>query len=299
MEHVFHFADDYDGPVVSTLVYHSIESDRAVLYIHGYTDYFFQDHVAQWFVSHGYSFYAIDLRKYGRSLLPSQHPNFCMSLTEYYDDITASLEYIKGAGATQIVLIGHSTGGLLASLYMADGPARGLVSKLILNSPFFEFNTTPLKRNIIIPLASLISRLFPFIYGKPELSPYYAQSVHREHYGEWDFNTEWKPLNGFPLYFSWLSAVRSGQRKLHKGLHIQIPVLVICSQTSYCSSAWDPQYLTSDSVLNVEHIIKYAPRVGSNVEIMKFEGGLHDLFLSSGEVRKKLFHKINSFIEST
>ncbi|MEK8226237.1 alpha/beta hydrolase [Oerskovia sp. M15] len=41
---------------------------RAVLYVHGFVDYFFQAHLGDAFEEHGYAFYAIDLRGYGRSL---------------------------------------------------------------------------------------------------------------------------------------------------------------------------------------------------------------------------------------
>ena len=50
---------------------------RAVLYLHGFVDYFFQTHLAEFFTDRGFDFYALDLRKYGRSLLPHQTPNFC------------------------------------------------------------------------------------------------------------------------------------------------------------------------------------------------------------------------------
>src|SRR6185436_19925796 len=71
--------DDYDGRVVATLVrLPAGDAPRgAVLYVHGYTDYFFQRHMALRFAAEGYAFYALDLRKHGRSLRAHQHPNFC------------------------------------------------------------------------------------------------------------------------------------------------------------------------------------------------------------------------------
>ena len=57
--------DDYEGSVAATLVRFAAgrASSRAVLYLHGYVDYFFQTHMARWFVARGWSFYALDLRK--------------------------------------------------------------------------------------------------------------------------------------------------------------------------------------------------------------------------------------------
>ena len=45
---------------------------RAMLYVHGHNDYFFQRHVADFYAGLGIGFYALDLRKCGRSLLPHQ-----------------------------------------------------------------------------------------------------------------------------------------------------------------------------------------------------------------------------------
>src|SRR5712671_7153886 len=90
------FPDDYDGPVVATLVrLPTVNAPRgAVLYVHGFSDYFFQRHMAERFAAEGYAFYALDLRKYGRSLLPQQHPCFCKDISEYHDDLTRALEEI-------------------------------------------------------------------------------------------------------------------------------------------------------------------------------------------------------------
>src|SRR5579862_9637392 len=105
------FPDDYDGRVVATLVrLPAADAPRgAVLYVHGFIDYFFQRHMAERFAAEGYAFYALDLRKHGRSLLAHQHPCFCKDIAEYFDDITAALREI-GAPA---LLAGHSTGGLV------------------------------------------------------------------------------------------------------------------------------------------------------------------------------------------
>ena len=68
--------DDYSGKVVTTLVrsLSSCDTHKAVLYVHGYNDYFFQETLARTFNDSCFNFYAVDLRKYGRSLLPEQTP---------------------------------------------------------------------------------------------------------------------------------------------------------------------------------------------------------------------------------
>ena len=61
--------NDYEGQVVATLVRKKAAepTKKAVLYIHGFIDYFFQTEMAERFNEQGFDFYALDLRKYGRS----------------------------------------------------------------------------------------------------------------------------------------------------------------------------------------------------------------------------------------
>ena len=62
------FPDDFEGAVTATLVWKKADTatKKAVLYIHGFIDYFFQTEMAEQFNQHGFDFYALDLRKYGR-----------------------------------------------------------------------------------------------------------------------------------------------------------------------------------------------------------------------------------------
>src|SRR3954449_9032511 len=90
------FASDYDGAVVSTLVRLATPNAPrgAVLYVHGFSDYFFQRHMAERFAAEGYAFYALDLRKHGLSLGTAHHPNCYQDSAEYCSALDAALETI-------------------------------------------------------------------------------------------------------------------------------------------------------------------------------------------------------------
>src|SRR5690554_4849562 len=148
------------------------------------------------FLDQGYDFYALDLRKYGRSLLPHQHPNYCRSITEYFPEISIALKQIYEASNYKITLVGHSTGGLITSMYMNKGEQKGLVDSLILNSPFFEFNVPKLRR-IVLPIVATFSvAVNKYSRLKGALSRVYSQSIYKGNFGEWDFNLAWKPIEG-------------------------------------------------------------------------------------------------------
>ena len=81
--------DDYEGKAVSVLVHRLaiMNKGQAVLYIHGFNDYFFQKEMAFRFNERGIHFYALDLRKYGRSWLPHQKFNDIRDLRTYFEEI--------------------------------------------------------------------------------------------------------------------------------------------------------------------------------------------------------------------
>ena len=260
----------------------------AVLYIHGYIDYFFQYHMAAAFNAAGYNFYALDLRKYGRSILPGQTPYYCRDLHEYYPEIDRAIELVIGRGNSRIALLGHSTGGLIASLYMNDGTYRASIDRLMLNSPFLEYNTGWFKRRVAIPVSAVVGRVFPYAHKQNELSPHYTASVHASMRGEWNFDLRLKPLDGVPLYFAWLGAVRRGHLRVRRGLGITVPILLMHSSCSTTARRWDEAYTRCDGVLDVRDISRYGRRLGSDVTDIAVAGGLHDLVLSRREVRDEV-----------
>ncbi len=91
--------DDYEGEVSAAVDYSIVpEAATAVLYVHGYMDCFFQNHLASYFIDKGISFYAIELRKYGSSIKNHQHKNYFKDITEYDEEISIVLNKIKNDG---------------------------------------------------------------------------------------------------------------------------------------------------------------------------------------------------------
>lgn len=291
--------DDEEGAVVATLVSRRADrpTTRAVLHLHGFADYFFQVPAADYWVSRGYDFYALDLRKYGRSLRPAEpHPNFCRALEEYYPEITAALDIILAHGHDWVLLNGHSTGGLLAARYMQDGPRRGRVNALFLNSPFFDFNLTPMEMEGVRAMAAL-GKLFPFARRQDPVSKWYGRSLHRDHYGEWTFSDARKPLDGFPAFFGWIRAIRLGQQLAARG-GIDVPVLLLHSSRSIrAGKQWSDDYRRADIVLDVEDMKRIGPALGPRVTIHAVEGAVHDVVLSNETARTEAIARLGEWIQ--
>ncbi|MEX2603385.1 MAG: alpha/beta hydrolase [Gracilimonas sp.] len=299
-EQTLELGEDYEGRVIATLIRSpKNESGRpSVLYLHGFNDYFFQAHIADKFHEQGYNFYALDLRKYGRSLLPHQHPNYCRSVTEYFEEIDQTLQIIDSENKNEIILLGHSTGGLIASTYCNIGNHKNLIKKLILNSPFFEFNITLWQRIFLLPIAGIISFIWPYSHRRKAFSHLYGASVSSQKYGEWEINTDWKPIEGFPAYLKWIYAINRAQKKLQFSSDIRIPILILHSDASSRPKKWSDILLKTDMVLNVSHMKKHGRKLGPDVNFTEIPNAIHDVFLSEKEARKEAFVRMFEWLNS-
>lgn len=291
-------AADAEGPNVATLVRAEPVGDEetAVLYVHGYVDYFFQRELAAFHQRRGIAFYALDLRKAGRSLRSHQTPYFVRDLSEYYEEIDRAVALIRAAGHARVIVNGHSTGGLTAALWAHDRRHGGGPDALVLNSPFFDLDLPDPARPVADALLAAVAPRRPYQVVPRGLSELYAQSIHRDHRGEWDFDLTLKPIAGVPIRAGWLHAVRSGQRRLHAGLAVAAPTLVMSSTASSTPSSWDDVLHRSDSVLDAHLIARWAPAVGPHVTVVRIQDGMHDLVLSAPTVRAEVYAEIERWL---
>ncbi|MGK9147563.1 alpha/beta hydrolase [Plantibacter flavus] len=304
---------DDEGEVVATLVRYRMPAieqlgefllpDVAdgidVLYVHGWSDYFFQRHLARFWGRHGARFYALDLRKYGRSLRAHQTPGYIDDLSIYDEDIEAALSVIghgaedraNGRGSRRrLVLLGHSTGGLTLSLWAARNQDR--VAGLVLNSPWLEFQARQLGRLAIAPLIQAGSRIDPRAQLPAVDLGFYTRSVSSTMDGAWDYDLTWRPVHGFRLHPGWLNAILTGHRTVDAGLSLRIPVLTLLSARSALLPRWNDSMMHSDTALDVDAVAERALDLGDTVTIVRLDGALHDVFLSDEPVRQRAFEQI-------
>ena len=307
--------DDEQGPVVATLV-RALPAERSwwerlrertlmldgvdVLYVHGWSDYFFQKRLARFWTSRGARFFALDLRKYGRSLREGQTPGYIADLATYDEDIEAALAAMghgsAAAGpARRLVLFGHSTGGLTLSLWASRHP--GAADAVILNSPWLEFQFAPV-RAAIAPMVELQARLRP-LEAAPQIDlGYYtrAQQEVADPDDPMEVNLLWRPVQTMAVYAGWLNAVLAGHKAVAAGLAIEAPVCVMLSSRFVAPTRWSQELTAADSVLIVDDIARAALKLGSTVTVERIDGALHDVFLSRHEAREDAYRRLERWV---
>lgn len=289
---------DYSGPVRSTVIrlQSPCAGDAAVLYVHGFNDYFFQDEMARRIADSCYNFYAVDLRKYGRSLMPGQTLFQVHDIMEYMADIDSAVSLMKEAGISRIALMGHSTGGLIASVYMARC-ADPAIKALILNSPFLDWNQSKLQEKFLIPAMRTMSPLMKGLKIPQGGSTAYSHSLLSRYNGEWDYDTTWKMIQSPPVEASWIAAIDAAHDIVQRDPRIMVPILLMHSDSTLQARDAADAASRKDAVLDVKDISRYGRQLGPYVTEVTIPGGLHDLALSAPPVREAFYRALFRFLE--
>lgn len=289
----------YDGPVDAVLVRRRSERGNGcgVLYLHGFIDYFFQAHLADFYRARGMHFYALDLRRHGRALRPHQVPNGMRSIDEFLGDVAAALDVLEAEeGIDGLLLNGHSTGGLVAALYAHRGAGRERVDAVFLNSPFLDMNIPGWQERTAEPILAALGRVLPSL-PLPGVSPLYGESLHASRRGTWHYDLAWKPIGGFAPRAGWFRAIHRAQAEVAAGLAIPVPVLVLHAERSRWPRGWSEEVRTADVVLDVADIERLAPRLGTDVRVGAIPDAVHDLTLSSPPAREILFTTLGEWLD--
>jgi alpha-beta hydrolase superfamily lysophospholipase len=264
----------------------------AVLYLHGWNDYFFQVRLAEFWHARRVAFYAVDLRKYGRSLRGHHTPGYVEDLVTYDKDLDAALAIVRAEEGDDVdlLLMGHSTGGLTATLWAHRHP--GALAGLVLNSPWLELQGSELMRAVTTPVVEQLARLNPKA-PLPAIDPgYYARTVDAALGGEWTLEPGWRLSPSMAVRPGWLRAVLEGHAQVAAGLAIDAPVLMVTSARTLISAVWSEEMRSSDIVLDVELLGRRALQLGPVVTVVRVAGALHDVLLSPGPVRERAYAEI-------
>lgn len=313
--------EDSEGDVVATLVralpvrtaWQRLVGDRRamhdvdVLYVHGWSDYFFHKRLARFFTARGARFFALDLRKYGRSLRPGQSPGYIADLNTYDEDIAAALEAMRDGSAQRssgrargrrLLLFGHSTGGLVLTLWAHRHP--GVADAVVLNSPWLEFQLPRIGREALMPLIRLEARYRP-LGEAPQIDlGFYSRAQHEsiDEDDPMEPNIEWRPDQSMPVRAGWLKAVLEGHGRVSAGLDISVPVVVMLSKRSVLPTQWSDDLTRADSVLVVDDVARAALRLGPMVTVIRIDGALHDIFLSRRDARTQAYTWLARWVDA-
>lgn len=297
---------DGEGDVRAVLVRRTVREGEqvsgAVLYVHGFSDYFFQVALADFFAERGLAFYALDLRKCGRSRAEGQTAHFVSDLALCDEELDRALDLVTAEHpGVPVVASAHSTGGLMLPLWLRRRVDRGLgtdpVAGLVLNSPWFDLQGSDLQRGPFTQALRVLGKAQPFRVLPLPLGVY-GSTLHTSGTGEWDFDTALKPIDGFPVTVGWLNAVRRGHARFHRGLRLDVPALVLRSDKTHFSRRYSDDSDAADLVLDVEQIQRWSGCIGGETLVKPIQGARHDVFLSRQPARDAAYDAVDAWLRS-
>lgn len=303
---------DGEGDLEATLVRRGPADPgarHAVLMVHGFTDYFFNTELADHLAARGIAFYAIDLHKCGRSHRAGQTPHFTTDLARYDTELERALATIAGETAADVLVYGHSAGGLVVTLWLdrrrrggarldRRGGARPAVSGLVLNSPWFDLQGPAILRAAPTTAAlRAAGRLRSRAVVRRPTHGGYGTTLHRDFAGDFDYDLTWKPVGGFPVTLGWIRAIRRGHAQLHRGLDVGVPNLILRSDRSVREVADNELIQRGDAVLDVAQIARWAGCVGNRTTVVPIVDAKHDVFLSVSEARRTAYRELDRWLD--
>jgi alpha-beta hydrolase superfamily lysophospholipase len=268
----------------------------SLLYVHGWSDYFFNQELMHFVGARGYRFYALDLPEHGRSLAAGEMPGFVGSAEHYLESVGAAVEAVRADGGGAPVLMGHSTGGLAAALF-AQRSAQHL-SAVVLSSPWLVAHGGTAAGRLLEGALRPAAMRWP--RGRLPLPSrgYFWRAVAKEAGGEWDLREDLRPRNAFPVRLGWLHGVLEGQRLLRSGPRLSLPVLLMASTTSDTGLVWREHMRERDAVLSIAPMRRAAAELCDALDEALVEGGLHDVLLSSSPVRAEAYARLGHWLDS-
>ena len=266
--------------------------------MHGFADYFFQTPAADFWIERGYDFYALDLRKYGRSLRDHQTPELRHRPHDYYAELDEAYRLItERDGHDHVVVSAHSTGGLITPLWVHD--RQPAVAALVLNSPWLDLQGSLLLRTAGTKAIDQIGARQPLPGDPPRrvrlLRPQPAPRPRRRVGLRPGAGSRWSPGRCTP---AGCAPYAGGTRGRTAGSTSPAPVLVLTSRASGHPKEYDETCSSTDIVLDVELIRKWAHRLAGHVTLVRVEGALHDVTLSREPVRKRAFDEIGRWLDA-
>jgi alpha-beta hydrolase superfamily lysophospholipase len=136
------------------------------------------------------------------------------------------------------------------------------------------------------------------VVRSPNAEGGYGSTLHRDYSGEFDYDLRWKPIGGFPVTLGWIHAIRRGHAKLHRGLDVGVPNLILRSNRSVREVADPDSIQRGDAVLDVKQIARWAGCIGNRTTVVPITDAKHDVFLSVPEARQAAFSELDCWLDS-
>ena len=188
-------------------------------------------HMAQRFAAEGYAFYALDLRKHGRSLRAAPASEF---LQAHRTSTTPTSRGRSTRSARRCCSPGIRPAAWCARSMRTRASGGNKVSAPLAEQPLLRLAHRRTGSGRSCTSAAASGRFLPFHQEPGALPRGYTDACSRPG----SSTLRLKPPEGFPVYLGWIAAINDAQHKVQRGLRHPLPDPVACIRTrrTWCST---------------------------------------------------------------
>ncbi len=239
------------------------------------------------------SLFAMDHRGMGFSerLLPDRLKMHVQSFAHYIEDVRTFVENIvKADRHEQLYLFGHSTGALIAALYLEHYPETFKAG--VLCSPLFDLNVGPVPGFVLRVLAGLLDRPGQheqYSLGQRKFKrPDFPRNKISHSYARWSLweediipNTEAIQFGGVTNH--WLrESLTAGHRVVQGAGKISVPLLLLQAE--------------QDSIVRLGAQDRFCRRAPMCTKVL-IRGAKHEILIEQEQLRSEALVRIKSFLK--
>jgi alpha-beta hydrolase superfamily lysophospholipase len=307
--------------------YFSKENKKSMILMHGYNDYHYNHELNDKLKQNGYNIFSITLRNYGQNINNKCNYFFINSidgknqpsLLSYFYEINTTIDFINTLDNTsEIYFTSHSLGGLITTLYLYEGKYKNKIKKIILNSPFFSMNDGSIQNFLQEHLTEIFFKFFRVIYDHFQINKtdipllnetndkyIFERNLKEIHNNGFNINPVNKilktnnlpwMLNTSPKYLALGNTIIKQQNRINQKSKEQG-----YENISLSDSNISVLLLTTDSdtILDSKDIYKSTTLVfGDNFEHVDIDGGYHNVFSSSENIRNQFYEAYFNFLNN-
>jgi alpha-beta hydrolase superfamily lysophospholipase len=286
--------------------YKKENNNKCILWIPGRNDYFFHYHFSSHF--NNYDIYAVMFKNnHARRKNILHHID---NIKEHFIEIDEIYNKYNLNEYDEVILYGHSTGGLLCILYNEQNK-KNKISKLILNSPFLKFKRHWIENIFLNYIGWYLFDFIPnidlsFTTNKPNC---YTLSLCNKY----KINKKYKSYHDVPVISSWImNNMKHHYRITLNEIKILVPTLIL-----YCDKSINNNFKEKgDSILNIKENLKQVSKLFDSVTCLSsldtsenllhlkiIKDGVHDLLCSDGDIENtesqlgEVFLSIEKFLK--
>ena len=269
--------------------YKTNNNKKAIIWFPGYNDYYYHFHVGEKFIENNYDVWALFPHNYKRC----NESFFIDDISKYFLQIDKVIEKMVDYNYEDIILYGHSAGGLSVVSYCNLGKNKDKISRVILNSPFLDFGNSNHSVFLLKYVVYYIGKFFKNICLR-EADESKENKLKDYIINNYYFSSNFIYNGNAPIFSGWVYTMVDYQTRFQNGLFkINIPILVIASDTF----TEDISIKKGDDVLNVTEFDSWLPKLGDNVTSIKLKDALHDVLASDYDVVLKACNEIFSWLD--